>query len=66
MECRLATKDDKSNIMQAFPGIYGGMDYLSHNYDYFMECPRCFSYVGEMDGKIVSSLFSISPIFYCL
>ena len=54
MECRLATEDDKSNIIQAFPGIYGGTDYLPHKYDHFMECPRCICYVGEMDGKIVS------------
>ena len=61
MECRLATKDDKPNIIEAFPGIYSGMDYLSHYYDHFMGCPRCICYVGEMDGKIVSRLSYFLP-----
>ena len=54
MECRLATKGDKSYIIQAFPGIYGGRDSLPHYYDHFMECSKCICYVGEIDGKIVS------------
>ena len=55
MKCRIAVASDKANIVKAFPGIYGGLDYLPHDYDDFMASPRYICYVGEIEGKIVST-----------
>ena len=55
MECRTATASDKEAIIAAFPGIYGGRDYLAFEYDKFMQKDEYTCFVGEIDGNIVSN-----------
>ena len=55
MKCRIAVASDKVDIVKAFPGIYGGFDYLQYDYDYYMASPRYICYIGEVEGQIVGA-----------
>ena len=53
MECRVATSSDKGAILAAFPGIYGGRDYLAFEYDRFMQSEKYTCFVGEIGDHMV-------------
>ena len=55
MECRLASISDKQEVIEAFPGIYEGWDFVPNGYQDLAENPKTTLFVGEIHEKIVST-----------
>ena len=52
---RPATWEDYANVLEIYPNMWDGHDYLPSKYKKIVNDPNRSTYVVELNGKIVSS-----------
>ena len=52
---RTSEREDR-NVVLKIP-VYNGLDYLSQQYNHYMDNPNYYCYLGELNGQVVSSIF---------
>ena len=62
MECRLGSITDEQKVIEAFPDIYAGWDYVPHHFKELADDPKTTMFVGELQGRVVSTLSTLKII----
>ena len=52
---RTAEREDRNAILKI--SVYNGLDYLSQQYNHYMDKPNYYCFLGELNGQVVSSFF---------
>ena len=60
---RPAKPDDYEGVMAIAPNLWGGTDYLPSNYYTYFSNPFAHPFVGQVDGKVVSTSAQILSCF---